>query len=85
MIRPSQEIQTELYSLRSRIKTAEAAAERERETSEEQIDDLKSQEERLRQEYNVAVENESKVMQRIARKISKKYRRCCKSWRSNKK
>ncbi len=61
MVRTSGDIQTELNSLRDKIMTAKAAAEREKKASKQKIDELESQEVGLRAEYFRVVDAESKV------------------------
>jgi hypothetical protein len=61
MVRTSDDIQTELNSLRDKIMTAKAAAEREKKVSKQKIDELESQEVGLREEYFRVVDAESKL------------------------
>jgi hypothetical protein len=61
MVRTSDDIQTELNSLRDKIMTVKVAAEREKKALKQKIDELESQEVGLREEYFRVVDAESKV------------------------
>jgi hypothetical protein len=67
MVRTSDDIQTELNSLRDKIMTAKAAAEREKKASKQKIDELESQEVGLREEYFRVVDAESKLQNEEAK------------------